>query len=80
MPQAFTQSNVAKALTSPILGGTGSSAKRTVAYLEGLFLMVDGRFPMVRYIGQAFLSPEKFVRWVLAKNSFTEGFSIVIEE
>ena len=50
--------------TSPVFGGMGKRARRTVASRDALFRMVDGKFPIVKYIGQAFLSPEKLVRYV----------------
>ena len=37
---------------------------RTFACMEGLFLVRDLIFPTVIYMGHAFLSPEKLVKWV----------------
>ena len=53
--------------TPSILGGRGKSAKRTVACFEALFLVLDRIFPIVIYIGQAFLSPEKLVKKVTSE-------------
>jgi len=38
---------------------------------EGLFRKVDLILPIVKYIGQAFLSPEKFVKWVWSDEQST---------
>src|SRR5437879_2672078 len=46
------------------LGGTSSSARKSTAIDPGLLRLVDGRFPIVIYMGHAFLSPEKLVRCV----------------
>jgi hypothetical protein len=46
------------------LGGTGRRASSMIAIFEGLLRVFERMFPIVMYTGQAFLSPEKLVRWV----------------
>ena len=43
-------------------GGTGRSAMRMIAILLGLFRVRERTFPIVKYTGHAFLSPEEFVK------------------
>jgi hypothetical protein len=43
-------------------GGTGRRATRMIAAFLGLFRVLERMFPTVKYIGHAFLSPEKFVK------------------
>src|ERR1700759_2967157 len=50
--------------TPSIFRGMGKSAKWTVAFFHSLFRMLDRIFPIVKYIGQGFLSREKFVKKV----------------
>jgi len=45
-------------------GGIGNNATSRTAIDAGLLCRVEGRFPRIRYTGHAFLSPEKFMRWV----------------
>src|SRR5205085_548135 len=52
-------------------GGTGSNVRSIKAIAVGLFRVVDLMFPIVRYIGQAFLSPEIFVRCVVSEAQIT---------
>jgi len=52
-------------------GGTGSNARSIKAIVVGLFRVVDLMFSIVRYIGQAFLSPEKSVRCVVFEVQIT---------
>src|ERR1700710_1908231 len=50
---------------SPVnFGGTGSNVRSRIGILTGLFLVRERILPIVIYTGQAFLSPEKLVRWV----------------
>src|ERR1700709_1223541 len=49
-------------------GGTGINARSRIGILTGLFLVSERILPIVIYTGQAFLSPEKLVRWVWSDN------------
>jgi len=54
---------------SPVnFAGTGSNARSRIGILAGLFLVRERILPIVMYTGQAFLSPEKFVRCVRSDN------------
>jgi len=45
-------------------GGTGRNARTRIGILAGLLLVLEQILPIVMYTGQAFLSPEKLVRFV----------------
>jgi len=50
---------------SPVnFGGTASNARSMIGILAGLFLVRERILPIVKYTGQAFLSPEILVRCV----------------
>jgi len=54
---------------SPVnFGSTGSNARSRIGILAGLLLVRERILPIVKYTGQAFLSPEKLVRCVWSDN------------
>ena len=55
---------IVEAVRKAFFGGTGSNASNNVQWFLGAFRIVDGKLPIVIYIGHAFLSPEKSVRCV----------------
>ena len=52
-------------------GGTGSNARRMRAIADGLLCTTDLILPVVIYISHAFLSPERFVKYVVSEAHMT---------
>jgi len=54
---------------SPVnFAGTGSNARSRIGILAGVILISERILPIIIYTGQAFLSPQKLLRWVWSNN------------
>jgi len=56
--------SLARAYLPVNYGGTGSNARSRIGILAGLLLLLERILLIVMYTGQAFLSPEKWVRCI----------------
>jgi len=69
------RASLARADSLVNLGGTCTNARCWMGILAGLLVVLERILPIVMYIGQAFLSPEKLVRCVWSANP-TMGTSV----